>query len=206
MTLPAKTPVEVEARGLRRRFRHSTRYGPMYFLEVEVDRELWEAVEGIPDAALLGGILYWHDGDPTGEEKPADAEPEAIDDPFDGVVDGPALPLPKPESVPKERGRWAKYWQRMYAKGFDTFPELLKELHVNGMGDSVKVALRSRFHCPSLTMVSPDMFVRWVAQKRLPKGLIEKSERAVEELGGTAYKWGDKTRQRGDDPDERTAA
>lgn len=204
--LMARQPARFEARNCRGKHKR-LKSGSIWLIEMEVDRETWDLLDTMPDNALLETVLWWSDGDPTGTEKPTakklppthdpDRESEPYPDAFDGVAeaypdsDGPAQPLPLPEIV-KEKGKWGPYWSKMYSKHFDSFPELLKELKVNGMGDSVKVALRARFNCPSLTMVSPDMFERWVLDKHLPDDLIKKSRRSWEELGGLEYKWGKK--------------
>ncbi len=117
------------------------------------------------------------------------AEPEVQADAFDGVAEahpdagGPARPLPRPDEKWKPaKGPFGPYWKAMYAKGFHTFPELLKVLGVSGMGDTVKMALRQKFGVDSLTNVRPDRFERFCIEKRLPRELIDKSQRAREAL------------------------
>lgn len=172
---------EFDSRNHKGRHRH-LKSGSIWLAEQEIERTTWDLLETIPPNAIIHHVIWWSDGDPTGREK---AEPSPLDDVPEAYPDddGPAEPLPLPaEKWKPEKGPFGKYWAAMYAKGFDTFPELWKALGVSGMGDSVKKGLRNKFGVDSLTNVRPDRFERFCIDKNLPRDLIAKSQRAREAL------------------------
>ena len=199
--LMARQPFRFEARNYRGKHKR-LKSGNIWLAEIEIDRETWDTLDTVPDGAIFEIVGWWSDGDPTGAEKPA-AAPAPAGEPEDAFTmgvkqdeDGPALPLPPGEPMPKKDGPWGSFWQAMYAHKFMNNGPLIKHLKVNGMGDSTKIALKKRLNVTSLTDCSPDHLTAWLVQKIREgaelQGALEIAEKVVEKLGGTAYKWGKK--------------
>jgi hypothetical protein len=135
-------------------------------VQFEITREAWEALETIPKTAILGGYIWYSDGDPE-EESPID------------------LKIKKPRKkdlTPK--GPHGDYWNRMHVRGVLHNNDLAEALRLEGAefpdgGNHIEVALRARFEVSSKTFISPDDFEQFLERHHLANLVtLSRQERA----------------------------
>jgi hypothetical protein len=173
--IPKNKPFTFEGLDIRPSFRANDAGAHTYSVNIMVTEEQWNALKTIPRHRLIGGVLYWYDdeqelphGDPDSAAKPA--------------------PEPKPEKDAKyhyeqsdkvDRGPWGSYWQQLFKRGFQNYPDLISVL--NCAGDQIRLRLHDVFSTDTLTTVSPDDFERFLEEEGLTS-LITLSRQAVAHL------------------------
>jgi hypothetical protein len=198
--LMAGQMAEFESRNYKGRHRR-LKAGSIWLAEQEIERETWDLLETIPPGAIIHHVIWWSDGDATGKEQPeaepvrcehhatwnrgpcpecSQADPFEFgvkqDTPTCACVDCPEqyggiCPERPVEPEPVKPGPWGLYWSMLYAHKLMVNAPLIKALKVNGMGDSVKDALRTRLGVTSLTQARPDRLEAWLAAKGLQGAL-----------------------------------
>jgi hypothetical protein len=161
--LQANTPLEFEGRNIRTPKRSSS-LNDLYLVQFEISREAWEALETVPKSAMLGGLLYWIDGDEH-NQAPVNEEDEII------------IQIKKPtkKDMAKPKGEWGKFWTRMIANGavdkqqFFNHPDLHQVLGLEAPVslEQAKAALYQVFGVNSLSFVSPKQFSEWCTENEL---------------------------------------
>lgn len=165
--LQPNQPAKFSGRNIRPRFKR-LKAGDIFVVDFEVTEDVWNQLRTVPENALLEVVLWHHDGDPDPAAKP---EPE-----------------PKPEKDAKyhyeqpdkvEKGEFGPYWQQMFKKGFNNFPDLIELLGC--AGDQIRLRLHDVFSTDTLTTVSPDDFERFLEEEGLTS-LITLSRQAQQHL------------------------
>lgn len=165
--LPPKQPVEIEGRNFRRAYRER-QAGKLYLIQMEVTKEQWDAFETIPSDALIGGVIWHHDGDmseppPVVTEKPKRAKQEKL-----------------------AKGSYGFYWAEMFARGFWAFRNFQHDLgFVNGdaNAEKIKEKIKQLFLVESLTLLSPAQFEEWLATRGYLGSLITMSRQCAARVG-----------------------
>lgn len=166
--IPPDSPFQFEGLDLRPSFRASSDGSHIYSINVMVTEQVWNALKTIPRHRIIGGVLYWHDGD----------EPESDDAPLD-------LKIKKPRKADQPKGEWGKYWAILVGKNaIFKHPDLLQVLSDRHPHQpDPEQALRDEFQVSSRTFISPERFESWLASYGLD-GLVSLSRQAVAKIGG----------------------
>lgn len=145
--LPANQPAKFEARNMRPKFRR-LKAGDIFLAEIEIEESVWNQLRTVPENALLEVVLWHHDGDPDPAVKPEKTAKYHYE---------------QPDKV--EKGEWGTYWQQMFKRGFQNYPDLIQVL--NCAGDQIRLRLHDVFSTDTLTTVSPTDFERFLESEGL---------------------------------------
>ena len=85
----------------------------------------------------------------------------------------------KPIQVDTSKGEHGLYWNWMFRKGFNNYPDLIEVLEC--AGDQIRVRLHDVFQVDSLSQVSPEMFEQYLKEEGL-HSLITLSRQAQAKL------------------------
>jgi hypothetical protein len=154
--IPPDSPFQFEGLDMRPSFRASSDGSHIYSINIMVEESVWNALKTIPRHRIIGGVLYWHDGD-----EPDDAPLE--------------LKIKKPTKKDAPKGEWGKFWARMFADGstrdaqFFNHPDLHGVLNLTApvKAEEAKTALREQFGVTSMTFISPTDFCKWATENEL---------------------------------------
>ena len=141
-------PVRFQVRHVKGRSRDG-RYGRIYYMQMEIDKETHEAIEAIPDDGIVEMIAWRINSDAS--DKPIEESPED---------------KPKKEKKPaKEIGPHGKFWEAMFKRKIFDRLELKEVLDVpDSDADGTKARLKETFDVSSLTFISPAKFEDWAMQ------------------------------------------
>lgn len=161
VTLQPNQPIRFEGRNARPGFRR-LKTGDIYTLNIEITEDDWNSLKTVPENALLEVVLWHHDGDPD-----------------------PTAKAEQPKTQPKERGEHGAYWNQMFKKGFQNYPDLIQVLSCTG--DQIRLRLHDVFSTDTLTTVSPTDFERFLESEGLTSlvTLSRQAQAQVAELRGS---------------------
>lgn len=149
-TLPPKIPLEFEGRNIRTPKRSSS-LNDLYLVQFEITREAWEALETVPKNAILGGFIWYSDGDPDDDDSPIDI----------------SIKPPRKKDAPK--GEYGAYWNVLCKQGLFNMPDLQEAIRAE-KGDAVtdyEQGLRDVFEVSSRTFIDPAAFESWLMKHSL---------------------------------------
>jgi hypothetical protein len=157
--LQPNTPRNFEGRNIRTPKR-SGATNDLYLVQFEITREAWEDLETIPKNAVLGGVIWYNDGE---------------DDPIE-------LSIKPPRKKDAPKGEHGAYWNILCKDGLfnnrDLQTAIEAELGVAELTD-YEQGLRDVFQVTSRTFIKPIDFEQFLGRYNLA-GLITKSRQAVE--------------------------
>lgn len=157
-------PVVFEGQNFRRAYRER-QVGPLYLIQVEIDKEMWDACALIPRDSIIVGTLAWT---PDGVDEPVKVSVPASEP----TKPEPPAEKPKPERkarAPKLKGPYSFQWQCLCQKGFtnnDAVRHAL-EAHFFGEGEiqtaeEADEAIRRVFGVKSRTDISMSKLKQWL--------------------------------------------
>jgi hypothetical protein len=141
--LQPNVPCKFEGRNIRTPKRSGATQD-FYLVQFEITREAWEELETVPKTAILGGVIWYNDGDPV--------EVKEI----------------KPRKPAKEKGEYGAYWQDLCKRGVFHNADLQELLRYSVPNESdPKKAFKKLFQVESLTFISPQNFEIWLDEQNL---------------------------------------
>jgi hypothetical protein len=131
----ARQPVKFVARNFRGRHKR-LKAGNIWLAEMEVEREIWDVLDTMPDGAMFEVILWITDGEKT-EEQPQEK---------------------------KQSGPYSEFWSIMFGKRFWLDKSLWHVLEADSLdAESAKQLLHNAFKTTSMSLVSPEVWETWCA-------------------------------------------
>ena len=90
---------------------------------------------------------------------------------------------PEQDDEPQLKGPFSRYWQRMFAKGFYTYPSIIETLGCAGQAQ-IKLRLYDVFQVLTCADISPAEFEKWMESEgpELFASLITLSRRAQAQI------------------------
>jgi hypothetical protein len=153
--IPPNTPFEFEGIDMRPSFRASADGSHIYSVNVMVKEEVWNALKTIPRHKLIGGFLFWNEGQ--------DGDIQTDDLMADLKIKEPTKKDLKP------RGEYGRYWHILCKQGLFFMPDLQTAIETE-LGDlchDYEQGLRDIFEVSSRTFIDPAAFESWLMKHEL---------------------------------------